>query len=202
MSKQTINIALDIETLSTRPTAAIIEIAAQSFSFAGNQPIDREGPLYLLVNASTCAMYGFHFDMETVNWWASQPDEVKIFNKNCTSASESIKSVLLSLKYYIDDLKRKYPDSELLVWCQGTDFDIPILRNAYQVVFGTDVPWPHDCVRDARTFVHSVYGLHGKDDGNPYDLIPKNPDWQPHNPLSDCEQLIWNVRHAIMDFAG
>lgn len=202
MSKQTINVALDIETLSMRPTAAIIEIAAQSFSFSGNQPIDNEVLLHLLVNASTCAMYGFHFDMETVNWWASQPDDVKCYNNDLTSASYSIKGALLSLKYFIDDLKRKYPDSELLVWCQGTDFDIPILRNAYKVVLGTDAPWPHDCVRDARTFIHSVYGLCNKGNDNPYDLIPKNPDWQPHNPLSDCKQLIWNVRHVIMDFAG
>ena len=196
MSKQTINIALDIETLSTQPTAAIISIAAKCFSFEGDQPIDSYGNFFTLVNASTCAMYGLHVDMDTVGWWSKQSADAKRWHLECGGVSTSIKSALLSLRDYYDGLKDEFPNANILIWCQGTDFDIPIIRNAFHEVLGTDVPWPHSSVRDSRTFINGIVGLLYPDIEKPYSIIPDNPDWKKHDAISDCSQLIWNVRYV------
>lgn len=200
MSKQTINIALDIETLSKRPTAAILSIAAKCFTFEGNQPADNHGNFLSIVNASTCAMYGLHTDMETVDWWSRNSPDAKRWHLECNGVSESIKSALLSLKNYYEDVKKAFPDAVILIWCQGTDFDISILRNAYYTVLGTDAPWSHTCVRDSRTFIHGIVGILCPEEENPYEVIPQNPNWKAHDALSDCEQLIWNVRHIASMF--
>ncbi len=193
----TIHIALDIETLSKRPTAAIISIAAKCFTFAentGEMPLDA---FFKTVNASTCVMYGLHFDMDTVSWWQKQSEEAKRVHLQHGDIAVTISQALLALReYYLKACKLMEPIGQRpLVWCQGTDFDIPILRNAYQTVLGTDAPWSHGDVRDSRTFVHAIAGLVHPTVTDPYSLIPHNPDWHPHDALSDCDQLIWNVRH-------
>lgn len=193
----TINIALDIETLSTRPTAAIISIAAKCFTFSEQQETMPHWHFLQAVNATTCAMYGLHFDMDTVKWWQQQSDDAKRAHLNFGNIAVTIRDALLSLKEYYKSACKlmKSSGQRPLIWCQGTDFDIAILRNAYQTVLGTDVPWPHADVRDSRTFIHAVAGLLHPEAADPYSLIPKNPDWNPHDAMSDCDQLIWNVRH-------
>lgn len=192
----TIHIALDIETLSTHPTAAIISIAAKCFTFADSEEPIPLGVFFKPVNATTCSMYGMHTDMQTVDWWRRQSYDAKEVHLLGNSAA-TICDALLSLKEYYKsacDLMQS-SGQRPLVWCQGTDFDIPILRNAYLNVIGTDAPWPHNDVRDSRTFIHAIAGLLHPEVTDPYSLIPRNPDWHPHDALSDCDQLIWNVRH-------
>ncbi len=200
MNKQTINIALDIETLSKRPTAAIISIAAKCFTFEGNQDIDNLPNFTYVINASTCAMYGLRIDMDTVEWWSRQSEEAKRSHLANGVNVVSIYTALCRLKEYYEDIHKEYPDATILIWCQGTDFDISIIRNAYQTVLGTDAPWPYDHVRDSRTFIHGLVGLINPEVENPYEVIPKNPNWKAHDALSDCDQLIWNVRNVAQMF--
>ena len=193
----TIHIALDIETLSTRSTAAVISIAAKCFTFSDSEEPLPLGVFFKTVNATTCAMYGLHFDQDTVNWWQRQSEDAKRVHLQMGDIAVTIRDALLSLNEYYKSACNlaKSLGQKPLIWCQGTDFDIAILRNAYQTVLGTDVPWPHADVRDSRTFIHSIAGLLHPEAADPYSLIPKNPDWHPHDALSDCDQLIWNVRH-------
>ena len=193
----TIHIALDIETLSTRPTAAIISIAAKCFTFSEQQEEIPLGVFFKTINATTCAMYGLHFDVETIGWWQRQSEDAKRVHLQMSDIAVTIRDALLSLKeYYRSACKLMEPSQQRpLIWCQGTDFDIAILRNAYQVVIGTDTPWPYGDVRDSRTFIHAIAGLVRPDVDDPYSIIPRNPDWHPHDALSDCDQLIWNVCH-------
>ncbi len=193
-----IHIALDIETLSTRPTAAIICIAAKCFTFSEHQEEILPCEFFREINATTCAMYGLRFDMDTVKWWQKQSEDAKRQHLQFyATEAETIDRALSGLNdyYKLVCMSNEPLGQRPLIWCQGTDFDIPILRNAYQVVLGTDAPWPHGDVRDSRTFIHAVAGLVRPDVKDPYSLIPKNPDWVPHCAPSDCEQLIWNVRH-------
>lgn len=193
----TIHIALDIETLSTRSTAAVISIAAKCFTFSDSEEPLPLGVFFKTVNATTCAMYGLHFDQATVNWWQRQSEDAKRVHLCMGDIAVTIRDALLSLNEYYKSACNlaKSLGQKPLIWCQGTDFDIAILRNAYQVVLGTDAPWPHADVRDSRTFIHAIAGLVHPEVADPYSIIPSNPDWHPHDALSDCEQLIWNVRH-------
>lgn len=193
------NIALDIETLSTHNNAAIISIAAKVFNFSGKPvPYDKnKTTFYAIINASSCAMCGMHFDMETVNWWKRQSFEAKAPHNCLTLQSKlNISGALDQLKTFINDIRELSPSGNILIWCQGTDFDIPILKNAYTEILGWETPWRHTELRDSRTFIHGILGLIRPDVEDPYSLIPKNPKWKAHDALSDVDQLIWNVTHV------
>lgn len=190
------NIALDIETLSMQPTAAIISIAARVFTFSQGASNDDRSKFTCLVSAASCAMDGLHFDMDTVRWWSEQSSLAKAPFENLTGQEIPIIKALDELQHFIGVVRATSPDNKILVWCQGTDFDIPILRNAYNVVWGVREPWHRHEIRDARTFIHTTLGLIRPDVEDPYSLIPKNPNWHPHRALSDVDQLIWNVLHV------
>ncbi len=190
-----INIALDIETLSTRPTAAIISIAAKQFSFDSNERITKTDFLYR-IDAASCAMYGMHFDNNTVDWWSRQGVLAKDpYIKGC---GYSINEVLLRLEAWVKSIRGASPDNSINVWMQGTDFDAAILRNAYCAVFGDDsrMPWKHYELRDSRTFIMSVINTYRPELKNPYDDIPKNTEWIKHDVMSDVDNLIWNVKYV------
>ena len=198
MSQEILNIAIDLETLSTRPTAAIISIAAKAFTFSEPQPQQR--PLYIPVNATTCAMYGLHFSADTIDFWHRQSPEAKRPHLELTDCCRSLKVALTELKEWVAEVRNLSPDKKILVWMQGTDFDGAILRNAYCQVFGSEnaMPWKHTELRDSRTFIHGFVGYVRPDLPIPYAAIPDNPNWIKHDALSDCDQLIWNVRHSVL----
>lgn len=190
------NIAIDIETLSTQPTAAIISIAARVFTFSDGALKDEDSKFSCLVNAASCAMAGMHFYMDTVLWWEQQSAAAKAPYEAMSGQSIPIRKALDNLTKFIDQIRAKSPNNKILIWCQGTDFDIPILKHAYHKCLIWKEPWSHHELRDARTFIHTTIGLIRPDVEDPYSLIPKNPNWNPHEALSDVDQLIWNVLHV------
>ncbi len=194
-----VNIALDIETLSMRPTAAIISIAARVFSFTKRSPVVldnfKDEEFYTIINASSCAMEGLHFDMDTIRWWKKRSDQARAPHKLMSSQTVNIVTAIDRFYLWCNTI-RKAAGGKLLFWMQGTDFDAAILRNAYAELLGSDTPWKHTELRDSRTFIQATLGLLRPDVADCYSLIEKNPNWQPHNALSDVDQLIWNVQHV------
>lgn len=197
--KNIVNVAVDIETMSLRPDAAIVSLAAVPFnpdSGMGVSPF-LEGSFYEVVNATTCALYGMRFDMDTVLWWAGRSDEEKAELLSLTPLG--INEVMESFHSYLEGVKEKQ-DAELHVWAQGSDFDIPILKNAYSLVLpGIEYPWKYGGLRDSRTFILETLGLiYGKED-DPYDRIPSMPDgeeWVRHSALSDARRTAWNISYC------
>lgn len=193
------HIGLDIETLSLRPTAAITAIAAKTFFFDGTT--DEERSLNCCVDATSCAMYGLSIEQQTVDWWASRPEEAKRYFLDTPAVK--LKDALLQLTDLYRSVQRDYDCQRVLVWVQGSDFDISILRNAYYQVFGDakNFVCPHDRLRDARTYILSNLSLlnaaellDGYNPDRPYDIIPPKRDgWVKHNADSDVMQMIHNV---------
>lgn len=190
--KKVVNIAVDIETLSKRSTAAIIGIAAKAFSLGEHKV--KEGSVFKkAVDATSCAMLGMDFDNATVEWWSKKPTAVK----EQFSYGYSIGMTLRDLTDFVKDVKTLNDADEVIVWCQGTDFDIPILRNAF-VLANNDreektIPWKFTNVRDSRTFIHEGVRLIDPTVDDPYLIIPENKNWVEHDAMSDCDQLIHNV---------
>ena len=190
--KKVVNIAVDIETLSKRPTAAIIGIAAKAFSL-GESVVEENDGFRSAVDATSCAMLGMDFDNATVKWWSEKPEEAK--EQFCYGYN--IRCVLRNLSDFIKGEKEKNGADEVIIWCQGTDFDIAILRNAF-VLANNDraektIPWKFTNVRDSRTFIHEGVRLIDPSVEDPYSIIPKKPNWVEHDAMSDCGQLIHNV---------
>lgn len=200
--KKLLDVMIDIETLSLSANAAIIQIAAKPFRLDGNEVIlgtDKNGKdvcdeFTIDIDATSCAMYGFDFDKCTIEWW----------RKN-VPANEHFKSVhyacciAFALESFADALtswKEVTGSDEIVVWSQGSDFDIAVLRNAFRVVFGNEdkLPWKYNNVRDARTYFLEAARLFEPDVEDPYSLI--KTDGTKHDALCDCEWSIKAVQWA------
>lgn len=204
--KKVINIALDIETLSRKENAAIISLAAVPFHKNGEgdsvlkypfEWLDEEyskmefAPFYEVVNATSCAMVGMDFEPETVKFWSEQEDMAKAeFSIN---QAHSIRDVLEGFVNYIIAIKEKF-DVDVCIWCQGTDFDMPIICNAIRNVLQIkEVPWRYNQIRDSRTWIlEAVELIHGELEDS-YSVLPQNDKWTKHSALSDAIRLAENV---------
>lgn len=214
-----INVVVDIETLSLRPDAAIISIAAVPFMldkesleecvdavFSGVPAFDEMtkniscpeeyAPFYETIDATSCAMTGLAFDMETVKFWSEMPDEAK--SAIMEKSRVSIRQALEDLVAYLENLKAQHKADELTIWVQGSDFDIPVLKNAMYKVLGLTpetLPWKHRNIRDARTFMLESLSLVYPDTpaNELYDKLLHFDELTKHNSLHDCMWTALNI---------
>jgi len=66
----TVNIMVDLETMSTRSHAAICSIGAVKFE--GKEILDT---FYCTVDIKSCKDAGMHISKDTVKWWSEQNKE-------------------------------------------------------------------------------------------------------------------------------
>lgn len=215
-----INVVVDIETLSLRPDAAIISIAAVPFILdkellekcekAGCSGVpafdemvvkgvmypENFDAFYESIDATSCAMAGLAFDMETVKFWSEMPDEAK--SAIMEKPRVSIRQALEDFVAYLDNLKAQHKADELIIWIQGSDFDIPVLKNAMYKVLGLTpetLPWKHRNIRDARTFMLESLSLVYPDTpvNELYDKLLPYDGLTKHNSLHDCTWTALNI---------
>lgn len=136
----TANVMLDIETLSTRYNAAIVQIGAVKFIPDTGEIIDE-----FLVNISMkdCIAKGLDVDSDTIKWWNKQnPEAVKSFLINP-----------LLLEEALHEFSSWYGKESMLTFCNGMNFDFPILSNAFDICKMTP-PWKYWNLCDYRTVVN------------------------------------------------
>jgi len=124
---------IDLETLSTRPTAAILSIGAVQFD-----PYTGEfgQKFYTTVLTESCKDLGLHFDIETIKWWGNQGESAQKVLNECLDRrfSPRLNACLSDLSEFIRMNDLVYP------WSNGADFDLPILCNAFSQC-EMEVPW-------------------------------------------------------------
>ena len=143
------SIMIDIETLSTRPDAAILQIGAVQF--------DRDtGAVSNTFLVSVDKDFyddnkAFHQDEETIKWWSKQPKAARdALNIN------KVKTLPLALDRLVEwaediGFEESYNFGEDEVWANG-QFDLPILSYAFGRMYGDGVmPWKFRQERDLRT---------------------------------------------------
>lgn len=197
--KKLLDVMIDIETLSLSANAAIIQIAAKPFRLDGKEVIlgtDKNGndvcdEFTIDIDATSCAMYGFDFDKGTIEWWRKNVpanEHFKGFHYACciAFALESFADALTSWKEVTGS-------DEIVVWSQGTDLDIAVLRNAFRVVFGNEdkLPWKYNNVRDARTYFLEAVRLFIPEVEKPYGIIKSEDGETQHHAIDD---LKWSIR--------
>jgi len=137
------DIMIDIETLGTRPTSAILSIGACSFN--GERVIDK---FYENVMAESCTKRGLTVDGSTFVWWLEQSQEaVDVLSD---PAPIDIAEALAKLTAFIVANRGLGKQN---IWSNSPTFDLAILRNAYAVC-GMDVPWPYYRECDCRTLFY------------------------------------------------
>lgn len=150
------HIMLDLETMGSSSTAAIVAIGAVEFD-----PLTGKtgATIEINVNLNSSAHYG-KMDASTVQWWLRQSEQARaIFNGDATKMT--LKNALLTLNSWLEDIADK---SELQIWGNGSNFDNVILMNAYEAV-RLPASFTHWNDRDVRTIVEmgsAILGINPK----------------------------------------
>lgn len=126
-----INVMIDLETLGMGESAIICSIGACTFMTAEPQKT-----FYLMIDIEK--QPGRVFDPSTVKFWMKQGD----------APVHGIMDLEHSLECFTDWLKDLI--EPITLWANGTDFDIPMLKHAYQY-YNLKPNWKYDAVRDFRT---------------------------------------------------
>lgn len=153
---------IDLETLSTRPSAVILSLGAIKFNpYSFDEPYD---PLYFRVDVDTQTSIGRHIQQETLDWWGTQPASIQedaLGEQDRISIDETLRAL------------NKWSVGIDVFWCQGPLFDYAILQNLYAQL-NRPVPWQYWQIRDSRT----LFSLYREDDVTKIDA---------HNALADCD---------------
>lgn len=162
MKEEKVHVMLDLETFSLRPDALIISIGAVAFTAEGIT-----GTFYSVADMSSYMQKAgcFSVDPQTVMWWMNQTDEARrVFAPH---------NQTVPIETALDAFATFYKCNRGTLWACGTDFDIPVLKNAYRS-FNRQEPWYYSEVSDYRT-VRKMF---------PY--IQRERDGVAHNALDDA----------------
>jgi len=119
---------LDLETMGTNGTSAILSIGACAFNRNAEMFNPNEtAAFYVNVDLDNCLKHGLTLDAPTIHWWMKQ-------NKKARSAFESPPPVGLkhAIKQYSDWVK-DIGGRNIPCWTHAT-FDAPILGNACRAI--------------------------------------------------------------------
>lgn len=112
------HIMLDLETMDTAPTAAILSIGAVRFD-------SRKGlgdEFYQVVDIESCQRRGMTVSGNTIEWWMKQsPEARRVFFQD----KVDIEVALGEFTDYVKGVK------DSCMWGNGSTFDNAIIRNAF-----------------------------------------------------------------------
>ena len=168
---------IDIETASTRKNAIVATFGAVKFSNEIEEPYD---PLYLKPSIDEQSELGRHLDDNTIEWWATQDDEVR---GDTFSIDDRI-----SLYEFFRIIK-KWLIGVNYIWSYGSNFDFPILETLC-LDLQRPILWDYRKIRDARTLLW----LHQID--------TRRDDGSVHNALADAYYQAEFVRKILLDIKG
>lgn len=190
------DLMLDLETLDTKPGATVLAIGAVLF--------DRDtcwscgqGMFYMEVNIASQLPFHTTVSADTMDWWQkTDPEWIEevMGDKYQAENTKSIGEVLDAFDAWMQFHYEREGFELGAVWCQGQDFDFPILAELYRRVregkTNNTPPWPFWAQRDTRT----VYDVAGYDPGTMTRTGKK------HNALADCHHQIKCLWMALNNF--
>lgn len=147
------HIMLDLETMDTRPTAAIVAIGAVEMDIV-NRKLGNK--FYKTIDLQSCIDIGCTVNGATISWWLDQCDEAKDALKGGSPLLYALYDFsLFALRgghnfAMVDDVR---------IWGNGAGFDNVILENAYRKNNKTP-PWVYRnnrCFRTLKAGYPQVY---------------------------------------------
>ena len=129
---KTVDFFLDVETLGTKPGAAILEIGA----FCKGDCFD------CLIDLNS---HEGKIDIKTLYWWATEPDILAKKHVFCDSAKRL--ELSKALQELADFIAKKSPTH---FWGCAPDFDYGHLAFWFER-YGLEIPWRYYQLRDVRT---------------------------------------------------
>lgn len=146
MSKSLINIALDLETLSLREDAAILQIGCCIPIFDRRHvPLGLSCEFEATIKYEDVISSEFHKDPQTMAWWERQSPKAR---NNVFSGQDSYVDAFDHFKFWIDSLRSN--GQEVAIWGNGSDFDNRLLSYSLDSL-GYNAVWSFRNNRDLRT---------------------------------------------------
>jgi DNA polymerase III epsilon subunit-like protein len=139
------NLMIDIETLGVRPGAAIASIAIVPFDPNAGKVADEM--FFATIDVKGQKEYSMHQEIETVEWWLSQPEEIRAVSFPDKPDFDDLSLALEKVQEYV-----LRTGKDVKVWSHGASFDIPILSEAFYST-GLTIPWHFKNIRDTRTLL-------------------------------------------------
>lgn len=145
------DVMIDLETLDTTPTAAIVSIGAMFFT---TEPPFKLGDfLYVKVYRDSSEKCGGTVSQGTLDWWSKQSAEARavFFGDD----RKSLPDALLDFVFFV---RRHTSLDELRVWGNGAAFDNVILSESFRRC-GISLPWQFwndRCYRTLKSMHPSV----------------------------------------------
>lgn len=119
-----IHVSLDLETASTEPDAAIVQIGAASRNSSGAAFLFNS-----YISLYDCERQGLHISKETMEWWDKQDPAVR---KRVFGGEQSIKEAIEKFIAWCTQLAGGNLD-RIVLWGNGCNFDNVILKNAVEI---------------------------------------------------------------------
>ena len=215
-----IDITFDLETVGLSVNSGVFQIAA--LAWERRDPTTSEDPFLVPLTVGTdttfncridllsCVFDGFRFEGATLDWWSKASEALKQ-QLLVEPPVYTMREAFTCFCEWVADIRKIYEADTFCLWCQGSDFDIAILRYVCER-YGISLPVSHTEFRDCRTYIleyaYSLYLREGKDTGGlfsdpsaPYRLLPELPKkyiyGEAHDAFSDCVRSTWNVWHAM-----
>lgn len=182
-----VRIMIDLETMSSEKTAAILSIGA--VVFMNGMPVNDSPFFYTRIAPEFASQFG-HVDKATMEWWDKQDPAVR------AEAFGGVRNFLpCMLDFYswvkLQAYHANVDLNEVELWSRGADFDLAILQHAYQHVDDGDYPFnfrKHMCERTVRNLV-------------PAELLSiADAERKPgtaHNALEDAKNQAHYMNHAL-----
>lgn len=123
MKKPYNNVSVDLESLDVLPTAAIVSIGAVLFNEDGLCPEQ----FYLTIKQESCWDYGLTTSASTRKFWDKQSEEARAVLNDPKAVD-----LATALTAYSNWIKKFGGNpKDMVSWSCGSNFDHPILNNAY-----------------------------------------------------------------------
>lgn len=146
-----VHVMVDTETLGLKPNAAIVELAAvyvddhgtkQYFNYA--VPPEEYDKLTHIFSVEEVSI-AFHISENSDNW------------RSWKYSTGTVHNMVQSFMGWLA-MATLHGKKELVLWCEGIDFDIPKLSHLMRMFIGDKpLPWKYYNVRDLRTLQAVFY---------------------------------------------
>lgn len=147
------DIMIDLETLSTSPTAQIIQIGAVIFEPVSGGKILADKGFNMFIEPDG----KYTIDKDTIIWWLQQPNAKKMGEALEEHAVSLWDALMLFEAWPIASHQISW-DAIGHVWAKPASFDFPILEHAYRSNGHRSAPWAYNKTRDVRTVFDILNG--------------------------------------------
>lgn len=173
------HLIVDIETLSTRPSAVVLSLACTAFQFEVPQSFNYyvENGFHVKIEVEPQIRAGRKIDQDTVDWWLKQTPEARLITKK-SADDTSPADALDQFRLYIENLRKHHGyDDKGFVWSRGSNFDFPIIETLHHD-FEKKLPFSNWRIRCLKTMFDVMtggdWGQYEPESGTPKGFLKHN----------------------------